>query len=43
MEDILSLAKVLEWGGISFGKNEWFKIRISMRVIHLFNCLEIVG
>lgn len=32
MEDILSKAKLLEWGGISFGKNEWFKIRLATKV-----------
>lgn len=31
MEDILSLSRVLEWGGISFSKNEWFKIRLAMK------------
>jgi hypothetical protein len=32
MEDILSQARLLEWGGISFGKNEWFKIRLAIKV-----------
>lgn len=32
MEDVLSLARVLEWGGISFGKNQWFKIRLAVKV-----------
>ena len=31
IEDILSLCKVLEWAGISFSKNEWFKLRQAMK------------
>lgn len=31
IEDILSLSRIMEWGGISFSKNEWFKIRLAMK------------
>jgi radial spoke head protein 4A len=31
LEDILYLSRILEWGGISFSKNEWFKIRLAMK------------
>lgn len=31
MEDVLSLSRILEWGGVSFSKNEWFKIRLGMK------------
>jgi hypothetical protein len=36
MEDVISLSKVLEWGGVSFGKNDWFKIRLALKV-HIIN------
>ena len=32
VEDVLSLSRILEWAGISFGKNTWFKIRYAMNV-----------
>jgi hypothetical protein len=32
IEDVISLSKVLEWGGVSFGKNEWFKIKLALKV-----------
>jgi hypothetical protein len=32
MDDILSQARVLEWGGVSFNRTEWVKLRISMKV-----------
>jgi hypothetical protein len=35
IEDVVSLSKVLEWGGISFGKKEWFKIRLAMQVLYI--------
>jgi hypothetical protein len=31
IEDVLLLSRMLEWAGISFGKNEWFKIRLAMK------------
>jgi hypothetical protein len=41
IEDVISLSKVLEWGGVSFGKNEWFKIKLALKVI--ITNLEIDG
>jgi hypothetical protein len=35
IEDVLSLSRVLEWAGISFNKNEWFKIRLAMKKLLL--------
>ena len=32
IEDVLSISRIMEWAGVSFGKNEWFKIRIAMKV-----------
>ena len=31
MEDVLALSRVLEWGGITFNKSKWFKIRLAMK------------
>lgn len=31
MQDVLALSQVLAWGGIGFGKNEWYKIRLAMK------------
>jgi hypothetical protein len=33
MEDIISQSKLLEWGGVSFSDEEWYKIRMSMKKI----------
>jgi hypothetical protein len=33
MEDVFYISRLLEWGGISFSKNEWFKIRLAMKKI----------
>ena len=37
MEDILQQSKLLEWGGISFSEEEWYKIRMAMKKILLEN------
>ena len=40
MEDILQQSKLLEWGGISFSDEEWYKIRMAMKKILLENDCE---
>ena len=40
MEDILQQSKLLEWGGISFSEEEWYKIRMAMKKILLENDCE---
>ncbi|MCQ2818742.1 MAG: hypothetical protein MJ252_15860 [archaeon] len=40
MEDVLQQAKLLEWGGVSFGDEEWFKIRMAMKKILVNNDCE---
>jgi len=35
IEDVLELSKILEWGGISFSRSEWFKIRLGMKKLML--------
>ena len=40
MEDILQQSKLLEWGGISFSEEEWYKIRLAMKKILLENDCE---
>lgn len=35
MEDVLFQSRILEWGGVSFSKNEWFKIRMAMKKLLL--------
>ena len=37
MEDILQQSKLLEWGGVSFSDEEWYKIRMAMKKILLEN------
>lgn len=37
MEDVLQQAKLFEWGGISFGDEEWYKIRMAMKKILISN------
>ena len=42
MDDILTHAKLFEWGGISFSDDEWFKIRIAMKkLLTTNNCVTI--
>ena len=40
MEDILQQSKLLEWGGISFSDEEWYKIRMAMKKILIENDCE---
>ena len=40
MEDILQQSKLLEWGGVSFSDEEWYKIRMAMKKILLENNCE---
>ena len=40
MEDIISQSKLLEWGGVSFSDEEWYKIRMSMKKILIENNCE---
>ena len=32
IDDILSISRILQWAGISFGQNTWFKLRYSLNV-----------
>jgi hypothetical protein len=32
IEDILAISRMLQWAGISFGQNTWFKLRYAMNV-----------
>ena len=40
MEDVLQQSKLLEWGGVSFSDEEWYKIRMAMKKILLENDCE---
>lgn len=40
MEDVLLQSKLLEWGGVSFGDEEWYKIRMAMKKILIGNNCE---
>ena len=42
MEDILSQARLFEWGGISFSEEEWFKIRLATKKMLLDNNCEFI-
>ena len=42
MEDILSQSKMLEWAGVSFGQNEWYKLRLAMKKLLVENNCEYI-
>ena len=42
MEDILSQSKMFEWAGVTFGKNEWYKLRIAMKKLLVENNCEYI-
>ena len=42
MDDIMSQAKLFEWGGVSFSEEEWFKIQIAMKKLMLKNDCEYI-
>ena len=42
MDDIMSQAKLFEWGGVSFSEEEWFKIQMAMKKLMLKNDCEYI-
>ena len=42
MDDIISQSNMLEWAGISFSKNEWYKIRVAMKKLLIDNNCEYI-
>ena len=42
MEDILLQSRILEWGGISFSDEEWYKIRLAMKKMLIDNNCEFI-
>ena len=42
MEDILLQSRILEWGGISFSDEEWYKIRLEMKKMLIDNNCEFI-
>ena len=42
MDDILSQAKMLEWAGVTFGQNEWYKLRLAMKKLLVENNCEYI-
>ena len=42
MDDIMSQAKLFEWGGFSFSEEEWFKIQMAMKKLMLKNDCEYI-
>ena len=42
MEDVLHQSKLFEWGGICFGDEEWYKIRLAMKKLLIENDCEFI-